>query len=46
MPFEAEYREYESMKSECLSDNGGKPRICLGPASRVWTNLPDQGFGQ
>lgn len=46
MPFEAEYREYESMKSECLSDNGGKPRICLGPSSRVWTNLPDQGFGQ
>ena len=46
MPFEAEYREYESMKSECLSDNGGKPLIRLGPASRVWTNLPDQGFGQ
>jgi hypothetical protein len=46
MPFEAEYREYEVIKAECLTDNGGKPLIRLGPSRREWTNLPDQGFGQ
>lgn len=46
MPFEAEYREYETIKSECLTDNGGKGGIRLGPSRRVWTNLPDQGYGQ
>jgi hypothetical protein len=46
MPFEAEYKEYETIKSEVIGDNGGKGRICLGPSRRVWTNLPDTGYGQ
>jgi hypothetical protein len=46
MPFEAEYREYEVIKSEVLTDNGGKGAIRLGPSRRVWTNIPDTGFGQ
>jgi hypothetical protein len=46
MPFEAEYKEYDAMKSETLADNGGKGAIRLGPSRRVWTNLPDRGVGQ
>lgn len=46
MPFEAEWKEYDAMKSETLADNGGKGSIRLGPSRRVWTNLPDQGYGQ
>ena len=45
MPFEAEYREYESIKSELLADNGGKPLIDLGPRRLDMSNLPDTGFG-
>lgn len=45
MPFEAEYKEYDAIKAEVLSDNGGKGLIQLGPARRSWTNLPDTGFG-
>lgn len=45
MPFEAEYREYESIKAEMLADNGGKPLIDLGPRRLDMSNLPDTGFG-
>jgi hypothetical protein len=44
-PFEAEYREYESMKTSLLDDDGGKPRICLGKTPYIYTNLPETGFG-
>lgn len=46
MPFEPEYREYESIKDELLADNGGKRMITLGLPSITPTNLPDRGFGQ
>lgn len=45
MPFEPEYKEYESIKEALLSDNGGKGAIYLGPPRFKMTNLPDQGYG-
>lgn len=45
LPFEAEYREYETMKTEAVTDNGGKGRICLGRGTRSVDNIPDTGFG-
>jgi hypothetical protein len=45
-PFEAEYREYETIKTEMLADNAGKGTICLGKPRIVLTNLPDTGYGQ
>lgn len=46
MPFEAEYKEYESMKDAHIEDNGGKGIIQLGKQRIVLTNLPDTGFGR
>lgn len=45
MPFEAEYKEYEAIKTDRISDNGGKGIICLGRPALVSTNLPDTGYG-
>lgn len=44
-PFEAEYREYEAIKSEVRSDDGGKGKINLGRSPLVFNNLPDAGYG-
>jgi hypothetical protein len=46
MPFDEEQAEWKDMLEETSSDNGGKGIIRLGPSRRVWTNLPDTGFGQ
>lgn len=45
LPFEPEYKIYESQKASLLEDEAGKGPICLGPVSYVQTNLPDQGYG-
>lgn len=45
MPFEPEYKEFESVKESLLADNGGKRKINLGPPTFELTNLPDTGFG-
>lgn len=45
MPYEPEYREYERVLEEYLSDDGGKGSIRFGGPSRVETGLPDRGFG-
>lgn len=48
MPYEPEYREYESIKDALISDNGSKPIIDLGLGNRGLMpegNIPDTGFG-
>jgi len=46
MPFEAEYREWESLKDQYLADDGGKGVICLSPNPRpMLGNIPDTNFG-
>jgi hypothetical protein len=45
MPYEPEYREFEAMKSEVITDNGGKSTINLGRAFPQLSNLPDTNFG-
>ncbi len=49
MPFEPEYKRYESLVEALQSDNGGRGMIDLGcPAPRMgvnYGNLPDTGFG-
>lgn len=49
MPFEAEYKEYESIVESMQADNGGRGMIDLGsptPRSGVgFGNLPDTGYG-
>jgi len=44
LPYEPEYKEYESLIEEARADNGGSRMITLGPRP-VMTNLPDRGFG-
>jgi hypothetical protein len=48
MPYEPEYREYESVKESLKEDNGGRGSINLGRGSGVNYdgNIPDQGYGQ
>jgi hypothetical protein len=45
MPFEPEYKEYESIKEQLLADEGGKGSINLGITARVLSQIPDTGFG-
>lgn len=45
MPFEPEYKEYEALKTELVSDDGGSGLIRLGQPRYEMTNLPDQGYG-
>lgn len=45
MPFEAEYREYESVRDSVMADDGGKGRINLGRPRPVFDQIPDTGFG-
>jgi hypothetical protein len=49
MPFEPEYKRWESLVEAMQSDNGGRGVIDLGrPAPRMavgYGNLPDTGFG-
>lgn len=44
LPYEPEYKEYESLIEEARADSGGSRMITLGPRP-VMTNLPDRGFG-
>ena len=44
-PFEAEYKEYEQVKSSLQDDDGGKSTICLGIPSVRYDPLPDSGYG-
>lgn len=46
MPFDTELAEWKDTLTEISSDDGGKGLISLGPSRRVWTNIPDTGFGQ
>jgi len=45
MPFEPEYKEYETLVEHAQADNGGKRKITLGPTGVIPTKLPDRGFG-
>lgn len=48
MPFEPEYREYESIKEALQSDNGGRAVINMNGSMagrQDFGNLPDTGFG-
>lgn len=45
MPYEPEYKEYEEIKSQLLTDDGGKGPICLGGPTYRFTNIPDTGYG-
>lgn len=47
MPYEPEYREYESVKEHLREDNGGRGLISLSTPSfgGLGGNLPDTGFG-
>jgi hypothetical protein len=47
MPFEANYKEFEAVKEDLWSDNGGKPLIDMnGGINPVMNgNIPDTGFG-
>jgi hypothetical protein len=48
MPYEPEYREYESAKESLKEDNGGRGSINLGRGAGLNYdgNIPDQGYGQ
>lgn len=50
MPYEPEYKRFESVKEMLVSDNGGRGMIDLGaPVPRstgFGGNIPDHGFGQ
>ena len=48
MPFEPEYKAFESVKSNLVDDNGGRTMIDLncGARSGFGGNLPETGFGQ
>jgi hypothetical protein len=48
MPYEPEYREYESVKESLKEDNGGRGSINLGRGAGLNYdgNIPDQGVGQ
>lgn len=48
MPFEPEYKRYESVKEMLISDNGARGTINMGrpiPLGDMGGNLPDSGFG-
>lgn len=47
MPFEPEYKAFESVKEDLLADNGGRAMINLNTPMRPMFdgNLPDNGFG-
>lgn len=45
MPFEAEYREWESIKTSLSEDNGGKGVLCMGRPRMRLGNIPETGFG-
>lgn len=47
MPFEPEYKAFESVKEDLLADNGGRGMINLNTPMRPMFdgNLPDNGFG-
>lgn len=47
MPFEPEYKEYESLKEDLLADNGGRGPIDLNRpyVPTLYGNLPDTGYG-
>lgn len=46
MPYEPEYREWESILDALKADNGGRTIIDLNGAIQPRSNLPDTGFGQ
>lgn len=45
MPFETEYREYETIKESARDDNGGKAILNMGRGRIRVSNLPETGFG-
>jgi hypothetical protein len=45
MPFQAEYAEFESIKTSLIEDNGGKGIINLGRPRLDLSNLPETNFG-
>jgi hypothetical protein len=47
MPYEPEYKAFESVKEDLLADNGGRGMINLNTPMRPMFdgNLPDNGFG-
>ena len=45
MPYEPEYKEYEAIKTELQSDDGGRGVITLGKQFLNSTQIPDTGFG-